>query len=293
MFQLITQNAKRAIFLGLSILAAVLCVSCMAAQVPSGFGTTPIFDEEFNRTSLDASLWTYRDEGAYRNDGGGAHHNCRHDSSAVKIANGYARIYIYTANNPHGVQTHYCGALTTQGDTFLNAYGYWEASVRFQYRLGMQCSFWLQSPSNGYIINDPQKSGTEMDVFEHIQSANATSYDHAVWWNGYGPYTKGRAHVGTQSNLDDGKFHTFGLAWTPESMTFYVDGVQSWHLYASDVPISSVADYIILDTELPSLSGVPLTGYGPLGSSSNAYMDVDYVRVYPYIVKSRPKSLNH
>lgn len=286
MFQLMMQNVKRALLLALSVLAAGTWVCCMAAQVPSGFGTTPIFDEEFNGNSLNTAIWTYRGEGTVK-------HDCFIDSSAVAVANGHLRIHIYTAKNPQGVRTNYCGAITTQSGTFLHTYGYWEVSVRYQYQPGMHCGFWVDSPLiNSPIINNPQQSGTEMDVFEHIESAGRTEYDHAVWWNGYGAYSTGASHVGTQSNLDDGNFHTFGLAWTPGSLTFYVDGVQTWHLSASDVAISNIPEYIILDTELTSASGVPSGGYGPLGSSSNPYMEVDYVRVYPYSTKTTSTTLS-
>jgi beta-glucanase (GH16 family) len=281
MYQLTMQIVKRVVLLGLGVLTAEICGM---AAVPSGFGTTPIFDEEFTENSLNTRIWTYRAEGKLRK-------YCYVDSSAVAVANGYARISIYTANNSQGVAMNYCGAVTTQSGTFLNTYGYWEASVRFHYQPGMQSAFWVQSPSIGSITNNPQQSGVEMDVFEHIQSADRTSYNHAVWWNN-GAYTKGTYHVGTQSNLDDGNFHAFGLAWTPGSLTFYVDGVQTWHLSASEVAISNIAEYIILDTELPSASGVPTEGYGPLGSSSNAYFDIDYVRVYPYSMKTTSTTLS-
>ena len=76
----------------------------------------------------------------------------------------------------------------------------------------------------------PQESGTEMDVFERIESADRTSYDHAVWWNGYDAYATGVSRESKQSNLNDGNFHKFGLAWTPESLTFYIDGIQTWRL---------------------------------------------------------------
>lgn len=256
------------------------------SSIPSGFGTTPIFDEEFNGTSVNTSVWTYRQEGQKRDD-------CYNDSSAVSVANGYARISIYTANNAQGQPTNYCGALTTQSGTFLHSYGYWEANVRFQYQQGIQCSFWVQTPSNGAIINNPQQSGTEMDIFEHTHfTPNPIGYDHAVIWNGYGPYSRDVPHFATQANLQDGNFHTFGLAWTPGSLDFYVDGVKDWHLSASDVAISNIAEYIILDTELPNASYVPASGYGPLGAATNAHLDVDYVRVYPYSTNTTSTTLN-
>jgi endo-1,3-1,4-beta-glycanase ExoK len=282
----IMKNLNRVGLLTLPVLAAGVCASHIAAQVPSGFGATPIFDEEFNGSSLDAKVWTYRGAGTVK-------HDCYIDSNAVSVADGHARIRIYTANNSQGVRTNYCGAITTQSGTFLHTYGYWEASVRYQYQPGMHCGFWLDSPFiRSPIVNNPQQSGTEMDVFEHIESASPTEYDHAVWWNGYGAYATGTSHEGKQSSLDDGNFHTFGLAWTPGSLTFYVDGVQTWHLSASDAAISNIPEYIILDTELTSASGVPSRGYGPLGSPSNPYMDVDYVRVYPYSTKTTSTTLS-
>lgn len=220
----------------------------MAAQVPSGFDSTPIFDEEFDGNSLNSANWTYRGAGTVK-------HECYIDSSAVAVANGHLRIHIYTAKNSQGVQTNYCGAITTQSGTFLHTYGYWEVNVRYHYQPGMHCGFWVDSPLiRSPIINNPQQSGTEMDVFEHMESAGRTEYDHAVWWNGYGAYATGIAHEGKQSNLDDGNFHTFGLGWTPGSLTFYIDGVQTWHLPASDAAISNTPEYIILDTELTSSS---------------------------------------
>lgn len=257
-----------------------------AQAPPPGFGTTPIFDEEFNGTSVNTSVWTYRQEGQQRDD-------CVNDSSAIAVANGYARISIYTANNAQGQPTNYCGALTTQSGTFLHSYGYWEANVRFQYQQGIQCSFWLQTPTNGAIINNPQQSGTEMDIFEHTHfTPNPIGYDHAIIWNGYGPYSRDVPHFATQANLQDGNFHTFGLAWTPGSLDFYVDGVKDWHLSASDVAISNIAEYIILDTELPNASYVPAGGYGPLGAATNAHLDVDYVRVYPYSTNTTSTTLS-
>lgn len=276
MFQRIVSNVKQAPLLALSVLAIGVSVRCVAAQVPPGFGSTPIFDEEFNGTSLNPANWTYRGAGTVK-------HLCQIDPGAITVTDGHARISIYTAKNSQGVATNYCGAITTQSGTFLHRYGYWEVSARYHYQPGLHCGFWVDSPQiNSPLVNDPQQSGTEMDVFERIESADHISYDHAVWWNGYGAYSSGIAHEGKQSNLDDGNFHTFGLAWTPGGMTFSVDGVQTWHLSASEAAISNIPQYIILDTELSSAGNIPPGGYGPLGSSTSPYMEVDYVRVYPY-----------
>lgn len=289
MFQLTISQFMRALVLG-SVMLQMAGVALTAqrtlpqtenditrpTRVPSGFGATPIFNEEFNESSLDQSVWTYRGEGTQRDD-------CLIDASAVKVTNGFARISIYTAPNAQGKQVNYCGAITTQNGSFLHTYGYWEARVRFHWQQGIQCAFWLQSPTIGTFPGDPQQSGVEIDIFEHNNSVeSATAYDHAVLWNGYKKYGQHVDHFATQEDLNDDKFHVAGLAWTPGTLTFYLDGQKTWTLNASDSAISDVAEYIIFDTELPNANNVPEQGFGALGSPNNAFLDVDYVRVYPY-----------
>lgn len=238
------------------------------AVIPAGFGTTPVLDEEFNESALNTSLWDYRT---------GVRDECTQDSSAVAVANGYLRLSTYTSGG-----TNHCGAIDTS-DYFTHAYGYWEAAVRYQYQPAAQCAWWIQSPTNGSNLNDPQASGAELDVFEHTHSnTSVTGYDNALHWNGYGSAAQSLANYGALANLNDGNFHVFAVAWTPSGYTFYVDGQVVWTVSSSQAPASSAAEYIILDTELPTATGIPASGYGALGSSSNQYLDVDYVRVYPY-----------
>ena len=243
------------------------------AQVPHEFSSKPIFDEEFDKPALDFSKWSFR--------GLGKRDDCIVDPNAVSVANGIARISIYSLKTA-GKLTNYCGAISTQS-SFLHTYGYWQAAIRFKYQPGMQCSFWIQSPSIGLYIGNPALSGVEMDVFEHISGeARADGFDHAVHWDGYQPRLhKSVAKDSRYVSLDDGRFHVFGLAWTPQNLTFYIDGKKSWTLSGPDAAISQIAEYIILDTELPHADRVPAGGYGPLGAAQNAYFDVDYVRVYP------------
>jgi len=251
---------------------ALIAGRCAGGQVPYGFESKPIFDEEFNQSTLDTKQWSYR--------GLGKRDDCEVDPSAVAVGGGFARIRIYSTKTS-GKLTHYCGAISTQS-SFLHTYGYWEAAVRFKNRPGMQTSFWLQSPTIGKIIGNPQKSGVEMDIFEHIASeTNPKGYDHALHWDGYQPEIhKSIAHKAAYDPLDDGQFHVFGLSWTPNKLTFYIDGKESWEAAGQDSAISKIAEYLILDTELPRANYVPVGGYGPLGSTENPYLDVDYVRVY-------------
>lgn len=239
------------------------------AIIPSGFVTIPVFDEEFSGSALNTSLWNYRT---------GVRDHCTQDSSAVTVANGYLRLSTYTSSG-----TNHCGALDTS-QSFTHAYGYWEAAVRYQYQTGAQCAWWVQSPTNGKDLSNPQASGVEMDIFEHTAWTNSpTGYDHALHWDGYAAGVgQSLGYNGTFANLNDGTFYVFAIAWTPSGYTFYVDGVVTWTVSSSQAPVSSANEYVILDTELPSATQVLPNGYGVLGSSNNQYLDVDYVRIYPY-----------
>lgn len=242
--------------------------------IPTGFTPTLALDEEFNEATLNTSLWDYRL---------GVRDQCTQDPSAVAVANGYLRLSTYTTTS-NGAETHYCGAIDTSKN-YTHTYGYWEAAVRFQYQPAGQCSWWIQSPTNGQNLNNPQASGMEMDVFEHTgTNPNALGYDHALHWDGYkSGIAQSMSTLRTLASLDDGNFHVFGVAWTPAGYTFYVDGQITWTVSNSQAPASSAAEYIIVDTELPSPTGIPAAGFGPLGASTNAHIDVDYVRIYPYI----------
>ncbi len=241
--------------------------------IPTGFTTKMALDEEFNESTLNAALWHYRP---------GVRDLCTQDASGVTLSNGYLRLSTYSSTS-NDVVTNYCGAIDTSTD-FTYTYGYWEAAVRFQYQSGGQCAWWIQSPTNGQDLNNPQASGMEMDVFEHTSTnLNPLGYDNALHWDGYtAGIGQSAANRAALPNLDDGNFHIFGVAWTPAGYTFYVDGQVVWTVSSSQAPASSAPEYVILDTELPSPGGVPTAGYGAFGSSSNQYLDVDYVRIYPY-----------
>lgn len=243
------------------------------AIIPAGFTTTPVLDEEFNESALDTTLWGYRL---------GVRDQCTQVQNAVAVANGYLRLSTYTTSSG-STQTNYCGAISTASN-FTHAYGYWESAVRFHYVPGGQCSWWIQSPTNGQNLSNPQASGVEIDVFEHTNgNTSPIGYDHALNWNGYTPgIGQTLAYYGGLASLNDGNFHVFAVAWTPTGYTFYVDGQVTWTVSTAQAPASSAAEYVILDTELPPAAIVPTSGYGALGSLSNQYLDVDYVRVYPY-----------
>ena len=93
---------------------------------------------------------------------------------------------------------------------------------------------------------------------------------HNVHW-AYGPNQKStRGMQSTLKGLGTG-FHTYGVEWTPEKYTFYVDGMK---FYEVTQGISKIKEYMILSMEYP---GNP---QDMVRSILPDAMIVDYVRVW-------------
>lgn len=265
-----SRNARCVAMTG-AFLLLLACGLSLRAQVPTGFGTTPVFSDDFSGKTLDQSKWSFRDLGR-RN-------NCINTESAVHVAEGHLTITTYSGKDSSaGTLANFCSMISTAG-SFSFKYGYWEASVRFHHATGVQPAFWIQSATIGKLIGNPQASGVEMDIFEHLAEAGPKDYDHALHWDGYGAHHAQLADKRTLPNLDDGNFHVFAIAWRPTGYTFYVDRQVTYELSSKQAPVSSIPEYVILSTEVPR--SFPSAGYGDIAHSKSTF-DIDYVRVYPY-----------
>ncbi|MEG2413243.1 MAG: family 16 glycosylhydrolase [Clostridia bacterium] len=158
---------------------------------------------------------------------------------------------------------------------FEQAFGYFEARVKFPNSGGMWSAFWLQSDSMGKIGNQGM-DGSEIDIYESSFVNDRTKVGHCIHYDGYG-----KNHKGGQTVRDTGKdlyegFHTFALKWTPNEYVFYVDGVVSW---ATDFGgISRVPAYLRLTNEVRPNAGGP---YGQqVGEFTGGEFVIDYVKVY-------------
>jgi beta-glucanase (GH16 family) len=236
-----------------------------AYAAPPGYQLS--WSDEFDGNQLDMGKWTYLWPGK--------HDGAVRVPDAVSVQGGKMSISTYTKNG-----THYTSFVASK---LKQRYGYWEAAIDFHDASGVHSAFWLFSDSIGKIIGDPRNSGVEVDVIEH-RAVNGYGKDIAglssmnLHWDGYGADHK---HVGKDTpnaGLESG-YHVYGLEWTPDSYSFFVDGKKLWQVAE---PISQVPAYIILSSEVGAgggWAGPVLPDYGPR-EKAVARMDVDYVRVY-------------
>lgn len=159
---------------------------------------------------------------------------------------------------------------------FEQAFGYFEARVKFPASGGMWSAFWLQSDNIGNI-GFKGEDGTEIDIYESsFYRTKQSNMGHALHYDGYGKAHRcGDTIRDTGINLYDG-FHTFALKWTPKEYVFYVDGQVTW---ASDFGgVSKVPAFLRLTNEVrPGKTGP----YGQkLGEFEGGEFLIDSVRVY-------------
>jgi beta-glucanase (GH16 family) len=279
-------SQSRAIVAAAATLAAALGVGApVAAAAPTSLDVLS-WSDEFNGSSLDSTRWAHRASGP------------RHDGvltpDAVSVGGGVLTIKTYTEGG-----THYSGMISTHargGEGFEQAYGYFEARIKFHNRPGQWSSFWLQSRTIANPIGDPASAGVEMDIVEHRArcveapaptppatcSASSDITDRAqqaLIWDGYGPESKSSVKLTDPlAGLGNDSWHTWALRWTPTELTFYYDDTPTWTMTR---PISRQAQYVILSSEVGEFFAgtIPASGYGTRATSTTN-MQVDYVRAY-------------
>lgn len=188
------------------------------------------------------------------------------------------------------------GSTTTTGQSdellFGQAFGYFEARVKFPAGNGIWSAFWLQS-SNMRKLGNKGRDGTEIDVYESAFVKKPSVMGHALLWDGYGT-SKSRvkdAKIDTGKDLYGG-FHTFALKWTPDYYVFYIDGKPTWATNAGGV--SRVKEFLRLTVELSAGSDIGPHGQtiGQFDGSAGIFY-VDYVKVYQnvgYAAYEKPDS---
>ena len=169
-------------------------------------------------------------------------------------------------------------------------YGYYEARIKLPKGHSSWSSFWLLAQDKTY--GDWPHSG-EIDVFEskgydpqfvqstaHWFNKDKGKRDQSNNWN--------KKHFGI--NTQDG-YHTYGLLWEPNKLTYYIDGVKT-HEIKSPLRGTHSNGFMPFDKEFYLLLNHGVGGnfleghYNPAGGYIEGQyvngqdMSVDYVRVY-------------
>ena len=259
------------------------------ASTPAGNDFKLTFDDEFNTLSLDnnssgtwqPSIW-WSPNGSTDDTISSWSVNpmwgptSGSDANPFSVDNGVLSIAIKpTPGSVSGsVQNKpfLAGQLTTHR-TFAQTYGYFEMRAKLTGGAGTESAFWLL-PADG-------SWPPELDAVEVLGNSPSTLV-----------MTSHSNTDGTTPHWSDipnasADFHTYGVDWEPDKITWYFDGKQmSQQNTPSDL---NKPMYLLLST----MTGTSSSWIGAPNASSPSSMQVDYVRTYsrdPNAAAATPQS---
>ena len=233
------------------------------------------FEDEFDGTALDTSVWGYRQEGLRKASHGRG--RAASDRRAVSVARGKLRLS--TMVDPSRPGYFLNGHVSTE-DSYSFQEGIAAARIRFQRARGQHGAFWIQSPVPQSEGEGPALQGAEIDVAEFFgEGYSRGGLSHFVHYRGEDDTWVKTGGLLPRSvlRLPAGQtwwnsYHIFSVEWSPNAYVFRVDGRVTW---CSSGGVSGVKQFLVLsllnsDWELAGLrpSRLPQT------------MSVDWVRVW-------------
>jgi hypothetical protein len=246
------------------VLAPVVLVAQALAAGPLGVAGAwhPIFDDEFNAPSLNASVWnTGWLSSGLTGPMNTEEEECYSPSQVSETGGELDLTAAATAQTgcpmfggPSTVNEPYVSGMINTKDKFSYTYGYLETRV------------WLPgTPSGGtdwpavWAVGSPAPQNGEIDVIEGL-SGLASWHFHDPSGAGFGSALGGYA----------GAWHTFGADWEPGSITFYYDGIK---VGVETANITSAPMYLIANLAVDTTYGGPATP---------AAMKIDYIRIFQH-----------
>lgn len=249
------------VFLSVVRVAGVAAQELPRPGVPGNWRAVPEFSDEFNGTELDNRKWhALNPEWPGRPPG-------LYQEKNVVVKDGKAHLYLKAGqvpNAPEGYKDYTCATIRSRQRI---RYGYFEIRAQVAASSGTS-AFW-------FYHREPAR-WTEIDVFE-LAPAHP-KFGRTLFTNApvlaY-PGQQGERHHKQEFPLrfdPSTEFHTWGLLWTADLLTWYQDGK----------PLRSLANThwksplrLILDTEThPDWMGLPDPATLP------AAFIVDYVRTW-------------
>ena len=243
-----------------------------------------LWSDEFNASAgsdLNTNNWVFQegDGTAFKNAGWGNNEEQWYlGKQATQAADGTLNIDATRAGSTN-YKCYYgaCTWLSSKLVTYKKVgflYGRLEARIRSSQGQGVWPAFWLLGAN---IDSRPWPGCGEIDIME-LKGADSNT----LWGTIHGP----NGDVGTTKamNSDISQWHTYAIDWTPNAITWFVDGVQyqrvtKWQYVGSSSPLVWVFDhefYVILNLAM----GGNFVGGPSDPALKTANLNIDYVRFF-------------
>jgi beta-glucanase (GH16 family) len=182
-----------------------------------------------------------------------------------------------TVTGPDGlIRTYTSGRLDTQG-RFSTTYGLIEARMKIPAGAGLWPAFWLLG-DNVNTVGWPACG--EIDVLEALDGYPSVAHGFINGPSAYWPHYTIEHTAVSRRSLASG-FHTYAIRWSPNSITWLIDGVPYGTSTPTNLPVGARWVYnrpfhLVLNLAIGGTWG------GPPNSSTRfpATLLVDWVRVY-------------
>ncbi|GAB2835078.1 glycoside hydrolase family 16 protein [Actinocorallia aurea] len=181
-----------------------------------------------------------------------------------------------------GAKGYTSARITTEGK-YAPTYGRFVARIKSPDGQGLWPAFWLLGADH---VKNPWPESGEIDIMER-RGDQTDRYYATVQGPGYSGVGISRQYAPGRDVAFSNRFHVFALDWTPDSLTFMIDGKVVQTVKKAEVPGKWVFDhpfFLVLNLAV----GGPFPGEPTADTPFPAKMVVDYVRVFSF--NKTPKS---
>ncbi|MBW6411126.1 glycoside hydrolase family 16 protein [Clostridium weizhouense] len=224
-----------------------------------------VWSDEFNDRNVNTSNWTYDIDGHGWGNNELQYYTDREENARIEDGN----LVIQAKKEDFNGSKYTSARLKSEGLQEFT-YGKIEARIKLPSDKGLWPAFWMLG-ANMSSVKWPNCG--EIDIMEHVNTENKI-YG-TLHWN-----DKGAQSFGNKFEVDVTEYHTYSIEWNPNTIKWFVDGVQYEEL--------SIANNITGNDEFHKpffiLLNLAVGGNWPqdpdLSTNFPAKMYVDYVRVY-------------
>lgn len=261
-----------------NLLSKLAVASCLLLSSPLYAGYHLTFNDEFD--SFDSSRWQTSDYWGQRTNGGDYQDQWFSDPNTAPsgftaynpfIPSGSGTLTIRAQPTPAGNYSYglpYVSGQLTTAHKFTQRYGYFELRAKLPPGKGLWSRFWL-------LTDDGAWPG-EYDIFEVLGKENPVTVHQTTHYRNATSSRGVDGFAATNINPVDGNFHTYGFHWTPETVTWYVDGQPT----LSQVNRINIPMYTLIDLVVGKDPNNWWPGNPDATTPWPANMELDYFRVY-------------
>lgn len=233
-------------------------------------GKTLAWQDEFDGTSLNLSNWKYE---LGNNNGWGNNETQYYRQENAQVKNGY--LIITAKKETYNGYNYTSSRIVTSG---LKSFKYGRVDIRAANPKGQGIwpAFWMLGSN---IQTTPWPACGEIDIMEMIggQGREKTVFGTAHWDNN-GAYASFSANKSLASGILADEFHVYSIAWTSNSIIWYLDNVQ---YHSIDITPSALSEFqkeffFIFNVAV----GGTLPGNPDITTLFPQNLIVDYIRVF-------------